>query len=221
MRPEARDTRHTIGLLCEQPHLDALAPSQRHCGPRTARHALAPTSSAWELFQHANRAIHGHYVDDFDDHFTLLVPSLRIIAEFRPYTNLCLALGGNSAIRSPSRSLRRTVDDETRRCNSTRRQSADCRSTCDHILYPKDGHFALCFDCAPSDAHTESAYSVFITSFATFPFQYTSILQLEGWVYRIAMTSTFRERARGPEEYRGGLDKLVGIWAACRISCGS
>ncbi|OKP06067.1 hypothetical protein PENSUB_6518 [Penicillium subrubescens] len=203
MRPEARDTRHTIGLLCEQPHLDALAPCLNQL---SATVVLGPPDMPW-----LRPAPRGNCSSMPTAPFTAITSTISTTTS--PFSCLVFAL-------LPSFGHIRTYAWHWVATVPSDRPAGVCdeQSMTRHgDAIPPGGSPRT----APSDAHTESAYSVFITSFATFPFQYTSILQLEGWVYRIAMTSTFRERARGPEEYRGGLDKLVGIWAACRISCGS
>ncbi|CAG9945232.1 unnamed protein product [Clonostachys rosea f. rosea IK726] len=185
-----------------------------------------PPAFAWELMCYANRAIHGAY---FDDHYSIFIPLLPLLAEFPSYAYTWLALGAAQlAQQLPSA-------ENPLRLMSLEYHSQAIGSLRQHLhSAPVPQEWALCsmlllhiFEKfgdgyrSPSDAHVKSARSIFLRHFThSPPRDMRHILQLESLVYRVAITSTFR---LGPmchlEEY-SSLDELLDIWASSPITCG-
>lgn len=186
-----------------------------------------PSNTMWELVRHANQAIHGAY---FDDHYTILVPFLPVMAQFPPYMNTWLALGAIQIAQQQQTSPAQCPWRKTAiQCYSKALHGLNqhlCSSQIPHEwalsavlllhIFEKfgDNHEA------PSDAHMNSVRSVFIRRFTQFPpSSMRHILQLESLVYRIAITSTFRPLPNAQHEYNC-LDELLDIWNSSNISCG-
>lgn len=183
-------------------------------------------NTMWELVRHANRAIHGAY---FDDHYTILVPFLPVIAEFSPYMHTWLALGAIQIAQQQTSSAQCRWRQTAIQCYSKALQGLNqhlCSTPIPHEwalsavlllhIYEKfgDNHEP------PSDAHVNSARSVFIRRFTQFPpSSMRHILQLESLVYRVAVTSTFRPLPNSETSY-SYLDDLVEIWNSSNIPCG-
>ncbi|OAA74934.1 Fungal transcriptional regulatory protein [Akanthomyces lecanii RCEF 1005] len=188
--------------------------------------AGVPAAHAWEVVCHANRAIHGAY---FDDHYTILVPFLPLIAEFPSYAYTWLALGAAQlAQQHPS------SDSSHWRLMALECHSKAISGLRRHLeSTPVPQEWALCCMLLlhifekfgdgqqwPSDAHVKSARGYFLHRFAQFPpTNMRHILQLESLIYRIAVTSLFQPREESSRDCTF-LDKFVDIWAVSSIQCG-
>ncbi|ATY60071.1 Fungal transcriptional regulatory [Cordyceps militaris] len=190
---------------------------------------VVPAAHAWEVVCHANRAVHGAY---FDDHYTILVPLLPLLAEFPSYAYTWLALGAAQlAQQQPSSS-----DSSPWRLTALKCHSKAVSGLRRHLASsPVPQEWALC--CVlllhifekfgdgqqqrwPSDAHVKSARGYFLHRFVECPpTSMRHMLQLESLIYRIAVTSLFRPREDCCCTF---LDRFVDIWAAASssIRCG-
>lgn len=188
--------------------------------------AGVPAAHAWEVVCHANRAIHGAY---FDDHYTILVPFLPLIAQFPSYAYTWLALGAAQlAQQHPS------SDSSHWRLLALECHSKAISGLRRHLeSTPVPQEWALCCMLLlhifekfgdgqqwPSDAHVKSARGYFLHRFTELPpTNMRHMLQLESLIYRIAVTSLFQPREESSRDC-AFLDRFVDIWAVSSIQCG-
>lgn len=183
-----------------------------------------PESYAWELIQRTNRAIHAAY---FDDHYSILIPQLHLLAESSPYLNSWLALG---AILSAQQLPQSPWAEVALRCH-TQAVSGLCK----HLLSSKlPDEWAVSTlvllhiferygntQSAPSDAHVKSIRTVFLQRYVNFPpSTVPQLLQLSSLIYRVAVINMFRPLSGNDLKEYHCLDQFVSIWASSQVSSG-